>query len=643
MVIVACASTFAPLASCDFIQYDDQVHTFANPHLNPTTWQGLVYLWRHPYEQLYVPFAYTGFALLCLISKTPHAERFTQTGAPFNPHVFHIANIVLHTGNALFLFFLLRRIVKKDVPALVGCLLFALHPLQVESVAWVSELRGQLSAMLGFISLASYVKAWDIVEEAGEPLDRRAQWSALGVFAGSFLCFVLALLTKPTAVVYPVLIPLIDSLIHRRSLRQYVQEFAPWALVSLLFIYVARNDQYIMHSALTAPYLRPFIAGDALTFYLEKFFAPINLAIDYGRTPRVVLSDLRSFELWIIPAALIGLAFYLSRKRPWILTASLISLVCLAPNLGLVPFAFQYYSTVTDRYAYLAMIGPALLVAKLVTRLRTPWLYIVPVVVLAAWSGLSSARCADWKNTITIMKQELAVNPYSAIALVDVGNYYQDEGLHAVALRAYRTTREQRPDLWRGYYNAAVSLMALGRVHEAAEMYLETFQYNSDFIDAHMGLANALIEEGRPSAALPEFDKSAQIDKNVAELHYGRGRAYLAMKEYRKALSEFNKQIKVDDSLASAYICKGVVLREMGQRKAAQKMLDKGKAMEDDDASWYADLGKAESLAGRLGDANTHLSKAQRLNPGDAGVRRTLASVQKALSRLNRGLPPNED
>ena len=638
-----CLAVYGRLCGYDFVGNDDYLHVYQNPYLSPLSWSGLAYLWRHPYEQLYIPVAYTGFALLCLLSRGPHMERFTDTGSPYNPHVFHTANVILHIVNALFVFFLLRRIVKKDVPALAGSLLFALHPLQVESVAWVSEFRGQFSAALGFVSLALYIRAWDIIIAVGDPPPRRTQWIGLGVFTAAFGFFVLSLLAKPTAVVYPVLFPLIDSLIHRRSLRQYIQEFAPWAVVSLVFISVTRTDQFVMPQAFTAPYYRPLIACDALNFYLKKFLLPTNLAIDYGRIPRVVLSSPHALQMWFIPPLLIALAMWLGRRKPWANVSVAIPLVVLAPNLGLIPFAFQYYSTVTDRYAYLAMIGPAIAAATLVGRIRVKWAMIAPALVLAVWAGLSTTRCADWKDTITIMMRELRVNPLSTIALIDVGNYYQDRGDHPFALRCYRLSIHERPNLWRGYYNAAVSYMALGKIRPAVDMYLQTMQYNGDFADAHLGLANAFIEQRRYAAALPEIQTAVQSDKRLSMTHYARARAYMGMKQYDKALIELNRQIVEDDSVPGPFACKGIVLRELGDRARAQQAFGRGKDLAETDAAWYGELGEAESLADRFADARRHLQLSLRLSPNEPVAKRTLVSVDKALARQSRGLPPNEE
>lgn len=633
---------YGRLAGYDFIEYDDQVHTFANPHLNPLKWSGVVYLWQHPYEQLYIPLSYTLFALLCWISRTPSPERFTVTGSPFNPHFFHFASIAFQTSNTLLVYYLLRRIVRNDIGALAGALLFGIHPLQVESVGWISELRGQLSALLGFLSLTGYIRAWDRIDEADKIPGRRQQWGALPLFIGAFLCFVLAILAKPTAVIYPLLFPLIDSLIHHRRWVWYVRDFLPWFVVSAIFIIVTHNDQFIMRSAKCAVYLRPFIAGNALTFYIEKFLAPVNLAIDYGLTPRIILSDVRSFELWTIPVALLVVVFALRKKWPWLVTSSLISLVCLSTNIGLTPFSFQYYSTVADRYAYLALIGPAIVFAKIVARIRAPILFVLPAVIIGIWSGLSCIRCAAWKDTITIMKEELAVNPLSALALVDVGNYYQDRGDHPFALREYRLTQQQRPDLWRGYYNAATSLMAMGRVREAMSMYMMTIDYNNGYADAHTNMAKALVESGRPEAALPEFDTVVRLDSTAGEVHLGRGQAYMELREYAKALTEFSSEIDGNESSAEAYVDKGLVQRQLGQTSAAAASLSKGDSLEDSDAARYSDLGKGEMLLGQYDKAHSDLAKSLSLAPNQGHTRFLLNRVVDAQYRLQHGLPPTE-
>jgi len=560
-IVLACALVYDRLAGYDFVEYDDPLHIFANPHFNPLTWSGVAYFWTHAYEQLYIPVAYSVFALLCLIAQTPHAELYTQVGAPFNPHVFHIANIVLHTASALIVFCLLRRIVKQDFAALVGALVFALHPMQVESVAWVSELRGLLATLLCLASVLAYTRA------------------TRGSYALASVLFVLALLSKPSAVTLPPIVLAVDYLIDRRTWQRYALELGPWLLVAAALLIVTRSVQGVPAAAMTPLASRPLIAADALAWYAWKTIVPIHLAIDYGRSPHaVLLGSLLWAKLAIVIVALAPIALA-TRRWPWVGAAAVVWVAALLPVLGLVPFAYQYYSTVADRYAYLAMLGVSIAVASLLSRrpnMRA--LGLIPIVL----GVLAFHQCGMWANTLKLMENEFAVNPVSVIGLVNLGNAFEENG----------------------------------RALEAKGFALRALRIDPSNSIAHMNLGNTLVDLGRPREALAEYDRAIAIEPGLRKAHYDRGSTLMKLGDNVGAIAEFDREIALS-GYPPANINKGLALIELRRPVEAIAPIEQAIATGAPKVSWYTNLALAQAMAGRGGDARASIDKALALDPQD--------------------------
>src|SRR3569833_3868247 len=150
ILLLATVALYVPTVKFGFVDWDDDRHLVHNPSLNPVSWSGVAQVWRDPYDRLYIPVSYTVFAAEAWLS---------QRVAPgeLSPVVFHVGNVLLHTANVLLVFYLLRRLVESDITALLGALLFAVHPLQVESVAWVCETRGLLATLLSLAALHGYI------------------------------------------------------------------------------------------------------------------------------------------------------------------------------------------------------------------------------------------------------------------------------------------------------------------------------------------------------------------------------------------------------------------------------------------------------------------------------------------------------
>jgi hypothetical protein len=238
-----------------------------NPHLNPPTLAGLKFHWTHAWQELYVPLTYTAWWLLATIAGVKNADG----SVGLNPWIFHGANLLAHIISSLIVLRLLRRLLRdrSGWAACAGALLFAVHPVQVETVAWVSGLKDLLCGMFSLLAVYQYVSA-----------DRRPNHIA------ALLFFAAAILSKPTAVALPLILATIDLLLLNRPARDVLKSIIPFALLAVPCMIWTKHAQPSTLIATIPLWWRPFVAGDAIAYYLLKIVAPIHLAIDYGRTRR---------------------------------------------------------------------------------------------------------------------------------------------------------------------------------------------------------------------------------------------------------------------------------------------------------------------------------------------------------------------
>lgn len=548
ILVVVTLVAFARVTRQDFVHWDDKGHVFGNPYLSHIDRANLLRFWQEPYEHLYIPLSYMAFALLCLIARMPHQDpSITVVGTLLNPHVFHTANLVLHMCNALLVFMLLRRLTSRVVsasqsayPALFGAFIFAVHPLQVESVAWISELRGQLSSAFCLGTVCAYVSAVDHSPNAPWKLGR--YW--LGVLAS-----ILGLLCKPSIISIGLILVVLDRWILGRSWRASITAALPWLLLAVPFVLLTQHVQPVrVEGGTGALWQRPFIAGDALAFYLAKLFAPVNLGVEYGRRPAEVLQHSWAYFTWLAPAS-VALAIFVFRKRwPWLVGGGLLSFSVLLPVLGLVPFAFQNYSTVADRYVYLAMIGPAAIVAMAIAKaiecgVAKP-AFAVAAIIVTVLVMLTMSQVRYWDNSATLFARAIKINPNSYGLRTNYGISLDDLGRSAEAVMQYKTAVKMAPELPDAWQDMGISLQHEGKNDEAMACFRQAVKCDPDDELSHAAIGFALLVKGNPADALPELDLAAELNpsdpRNLA--HYAAalqqlGRNNEAAAQYRQALS----------------------------------------------------------------------------------------------------------
>ena len=541
LVFAAAVGAMGRLCTHEFIDWDDSATIYSNPRLNPPTWGTLKFYWTHGEYGLFIPGTYTVWAGLSAIART--AEEDTR-GIRLNPHVFHTASVVLHGLAAMAVFGLLRRLKKlPDVACAIGAALYAVHPVQVESVGWVSGMKDVLCGLFSIVAL------WQYVASAQADTTR---WRRIH-FVIATLAFGWALVCKPTAMVVPAIAVALDWIVLRRDWRQALWATALWWPMALACMITARMQQTTLGAIPPALWLRPLIALDAIAFYLRQIVYPGTLAVDYGRTPEAALANGWVWWTWIVPVAVAGMLAWKPKRE--LIAAGLILVIGVSPVLGLTPFMFQFYSTVSDHYLYLAMLGPALALACVITHLPQRAVMGGAVGALVVLAALSVKQAGTWKDDEALYAQAIAVNPNSFMAYNNLGSAYTHAADVAMvgadvaekvgdrdAAAAYRKQADAE-------YRAALAMF-----EKCAEARMKVNGGKDDFLKAHGNMAainsrlgnnaQALHHRQRALAILLTYPREAQRD--LAGLHFMIGQDLIKLGRAAEAIRAYDEALKME-------------------------------------------------------------------------------------------------
>jgi tetratricopeptide (TPR) repeat protein len=502
VLVLAVAVVFAPIVGHELTLWDDSFNLWRNPRMNPPTLESLRYYWTHEAFGLYAPLTYSVWLLLARLAHLPEPNAL---GVQLDPAYFHAASLVLHVVNAAIVWALLRRMVRNDLAAAVGAAAFALHPVQVETVAWAAGLKDLLSSTLSLVALWLFVAGIEIGE--GQSTRRRA------VLAGATLSFLLALLAKPGAMVVPLIAFLLSVWGLERPARGTALRLLPWVGASLACAFVVRLTQST-HSVVPTPlWARPILAGDTLTFYAFKLVWPARLGIDYGWQPLGLLRTAWFYFLWMPSVALLAWLWRVRGSRPQVWAGAAIFVAVVFPVLGFVPFIFQSVSHVADHYLYLALLGPALALASVLARHPTRLVYAVAVAALVMLGIRSAAQVETWQSDVALFRHAIAVNPESHAAWYHLGYAQRLRGDLPGAERSLRTAIRQDPRAWEPRHHLASVLLDTGRPAESAMQMREAIAMRSqapgysaaDSLDDRIGTGEAFLSAGRFDDAAEEF------------------------------------------------------------------------------------------------------------------------------------------
>ncbi|NTV15399.1 MAG: tetratricopeptide repeat protein [Desulfobulbaceae bacterium] len=603
VVLVMSSGILGAVCGHDFIAYDDEINIYGNRFVTNFTFVNFLHFWSGLYQNLYIPLTYNFWLVIAKV-----ANFFPASAAnTLNPFPFHAANLLFHLGCTSLVYLIVQALVDDEWGAAAGAMLFAVHPVQVEAVSWATGLKDVLS---GFWALLA---VWQYVLYTRVSSDQRKRYLHYTVASAAFIC---AILSKPSALALPLAVALLGFLLMSRSPKLLAKELAPWMLVAIPVLLITKFAQPVSGQNFSPTgWQRLLVAGDAWTFYLTKCLWPWHLGADYGRTPQQVLGQ--GWWMWlsgVLPYLFLPLFYW--RGNSYCRAALGISLAMLLPVSGFVSFDFQEYSTVADRYFYLAMLGPAVIWGWLVGSYRS-WkpLLVAVVIVLGLCSLRSLVQVRHWQNGSTFYRNALAVNPHSWLAANNLGVISLDRKELPEAARLFEQALAAKPDY-------AVALNNLGAVHglqghllSAQELFARALGLNPSYADAAANLGDIYLRRGELVRAREYYRRALEIKPDFADVHNALGVIASGAKQFPEALEHYQLALEYGPASVKLLNNLGVVYKELGRVVEAAECYQRALAIDPNSAEVHNNLGLIYFEAGRSLEAVAQFEQAGRLSP----------------------------
>lgn len=572
IIVLAILITFGSVCAHEFTNWDDKLNVTHNPHLNPPSEAGLVYFWKHPYEHEYIPLTYSAWWLLAQVARvdTPDAA-----GIWLNPYIFHTANLLLHLGVSLLVYQLLVLLTQRPWAACCGALLFALHPVQAEVVAWVTGLKDLLCAFFSILALWQYV-----LFARRQARDGPRCWH----YAAATIALIAAMLAKPSAVTVPIIAASIDWLVLKRSWRSVAIALGPWAAMSAVMVVIGILSHPTPANVGGPLWVRPLIAADSLAFYLGKILWPAGLSAVYHHSTKDLLAGPWLYLAWIFPAALGVLVWIIRKRAPWLAAAAIIFVAAVLPVLGLVAFEFERISTVADRYVYVAMLGPGIAIAFALCSLRMhisvrSWRWLSGGGALAGLSlaVLAFLQARFWHDSRTLFTRVLEVDPQSDVAYSNLSADALDYGRPVEAEGYARRAVQLNSDRPNNGITLAFAFRAEGRYAEAGEEFRKVAVAHPDDSVALTNLAIELQRSGRLDKAIAIFRGLVAMDPKSSNAHHDLAMVLMQQHKPGEALVEAAEAVRLNPESAENHLLYGELLAMAGRRAEADEQLTAGR------------------------------------------------------------------
>ena len=548
------------------------------------------------------------------------------------PLPYHLVNILLHSACAVLLWRVLRSL---QVPgAWLGAALWALHPVEVESVAWITEMKNTESALFFLLSILFFVK-W-IKSQELEVQNRNN-----GAYGLAFLFASLAMASKSSTVILPAVFCLCAWWIEGRWQWRTLARVAPFFLISLAASAISMTTQGLKVEAEThSQWVRSWpdrlvSAGDAVWFYLGKLVWPHPLMTIYPRW-----SADSSHWISALPLLAVIIVFFVlwlkreSWSRPWFFAFAYF-LAALFPVLGLVNMSFFRYSLVADHFQYLASMGPLALAGAGIVQLAhfllpgKIWQQSSFYAVLLLILGITSWQEARiYESQETLWTHALAGNPACWAGHNNLGRAHVQKGEFDEAIAHFQKALEINPDLDEARNNLGNILAQRGQVNEAIEQFKLALKIDPTYADAHYNLGNSLVQKGQLDQAIEQFRSALKINPYLADAHFCLGNALAQKGEWDEAIEHFQKSLEINPNDAEAQTNLGYALFQKGQVNEGIEHYHQALKINPDYATAHTDLGAALLQKGEVNEAIAEFQEVVRLNPRDRDAQTNLANAQ---------------
>jgi len=611
-------AVFGRTINYGFVNYDDDVYVYANPAIQKgLTLNGIGWAFTHAVSGNWHP--------LTMIS---YLADYQLHG--LNPGGYHLTNDLLHTVTVILLFLILKEMTGTLWRSAFVAAVFAIHPLRVESVAWISERKDVLSGVFFMLTL------WAYVRYVRRPFSYvRYLWVALALALG--------LMSKPMLVTVPFVLLLLDywplnrfsnSANRQKGFsipRRIVLEKSPLLALSIGACVAAVLAQ---KSAIASDTVLAFPSrvGNALVsyiIYIRQMFFPAGLAVFYP-------FPLAGLALWKVVLALMALVAVSAGvlcyrlKQPYLLVGWFWYLGMLVPVIGLVQVGLQGHA---DRYTYLPEIGLYVALTWLAVELFARWHYSrvffgsIAVVVIAALSAGSFTQVSYWRDSESLWNHTLACTANNMVANDNLGEALLQKGRVDEAIAYFRKALEIQPNDTLTQTHLAVALFQEGQPNEAFARFRKALALRPADPLIHYNFGVALLHYGQVNEAATQFQKALELQPDYAQDLSRLGNASLHRGQVDEAIALFQTLLKVQPDDTEAHYILGMIFLQQGKAKEATNQLEEVLKFQPANPQAHDNLGLALLRTGRVPEALIHFQKALELQPDNADARNNLAWV----------------
>ncbi|MCX5849222.1 MAG: tetratricopeptide repeat protein [Deltaproteobacteria bacterium] len=614
VLTVVTLAVFWQVNQYTFINFDDNLYVTENSHIKSgITLEGFRWAFGTKYLGLWNPLVWLSFML-----------DYQLYG--LNASGYHVTNLILHIMSTLLLFWLLNRMTGAVWKSAFVAAVFALHPLHVESVAWIAERKDVLSAFFWMLTLCLYVYYTE------KPVIRRY---LLVLF--SFVC---ALMSKPMVVTLPVIMILLDywPLGRFESKKDnliiwQLKEKIPFFILSAVLVIVTLynpND--------SSPKLFPLgsrIANAPVAFvtYLEKTFWPHDMAIFYPFPSHIPIWQIIGASLLIIFISAVVIA--MAKRLPYLFVGWMWYAITIVPVIGIIHIS---YYAMADHYHYLPSVGIAIMLAWGIPALikseeiKRKILFPAGIITLAIMAVLTWKQCGYWKNSITLFNHALQVTKNNYIVHGHLGVALFTKGKTEEAIDHYNKALRITPCYSDTYNNRGIAYYELGKYQQAIEDYNVAIHLNQEYAQAYNNRGLVYSRIGKYQQAIEDYNVAIYLNPEYADAYYNRGIVYNNLGQYQRAIEEYSEAIRLKKDYADAYNNRGTIYGKHRQYQLAIEDFNKAILLKSDYANAYYNRGRAYNIMGQYQSSIENYNETIRLKPDDAD-----AYNDRAIVYLNQG------
>ena len=646
LVAAATFLIFSGVLRNGFLNWDDPTNFLQNPHYRGLGWTQIRWMFTSSLGLgHYMPLTWLTFGL-----------DFTLWG--MDPFGYHLTNLLLHCANAAVFYFVSRRLLALSAPAGettsarsldffagLSAILFALHPLRVESVAWVTERRDVLSGFFCLLSILFYL-------QAGADPSKYKRRIALSV---AFFAF--SLLSKISAVTLPLALAVIDLYPSRRlpadpklwfspAARRVWLEKAPFVLLALPAGLLGISGQLrigtLRSLAQWGAVQRLSVALYGAAFYDWKTVAPWSLSPFYPLPSKIdplaapfLLSGFFVFAVSVV-------AIVARRRLPAALAVWAWYLILLLPVSGLSQSGAQIAA---DRYTYLPCLGFALLTAGVFARLTAEIggsarriSSVVAAFLVAALSALTWRENRAWRDSESLWRHALAISPDLPLAHNSLGIDLFRQKRIGEAIAQYDLALQKQPDFPEAHNNLGLALVAQGKIEEAIGQFDLALQERPDYAEAHNSIGQALAGQGKANEAMRHFDLALQERPDFPEAHNNLGLALAAQGKTDEAIRHYELALRTRPDFSQARYNLGLTMAGQGKIDKAIRQYDLSLQSMPDSAETHNNLGKILAEQGKLDEAIRQFELALKARPDSASAQNNLGLALARQGKLEEAI-----